>query len=256
MPNNSLLLKRLDEIGTSLKDSGKALALLGLGSVGTETHRLDNYSDLDFFVIVKPNQKQVFLESLWWLESVQDISYQVRNTVDGYKVLMSDDVFCEFAVFEADELDNIPFTAGRLVWQDSQFDDACCTPKNCPEPQDTTDLDWVLGEALTNLYVAICRYSRGEKLSAMRFCQSFALDRLIDLVNRIETPKDGNIDVFVADRRLENRYPNFAQSLPTFAQGYERTPQSILAQLDFLDTHFNVNPAMRSLIIKLCSAKS
>ena len=49
-----LLLQRLDEIGGSLAQSGHALALLGLGSVGEELHRLDQYSDIDFFVIVDP----------------------------------------------------------------------------------------------------------------------------------------------------------------------------------------------------------
>jgi hypothetical protein len=52
--NDSLpLLYRLDEIGKSLEKSGHALALIGLGSVGLELERLDQYSDLDFFVIVQ-----------------------------------------------------------------------------------------------------------------------------------------------------------------------------------------------------------
>ncbi len=252
MPTKSLLLQRLDDIGKSLQSSGKALALLGLGSVGKETNRLDQYSDLDFFVIVQPNQKQVFLKSLWWLESVQEISYKVRNTIDGYKALMSDGVFCEFAVFETNELKAIPFSEGRIIWQEPNFDASCCIPKKCPILKETIDFDLVLGEALTNLYVAICRYNRGEKLSAMRFAQSFALDRLIDLVNLTESAQESTIDVFVADRRLESRYPDFARLLPKFAQGYEYTPQSIMAQIDFLTTHFNVNQAMCSLIMKLC----
>lgn len=47
-----LLLARLDEIGAALARSNRALALLGLGSVGLELERLDRYSDLDFFAIV------------------------------------------------------------------------------------------------------------------------------------------------------------------------------------------------------------
>ncbi|MDN3680227.1 hypothetical protein QWZ04_07800 [Vibrio tapetis subsp. quintayensis] len=255
MPTKSTLLQRLNEIGQSLENSGKALALLGLGSVGNETDRLDEYSDLDFFVIVQSNQKQLFLESLWWLESVKSINYKVRNTVDGYKALMSDGIFCEFAVFEVHELEGIPFSEGRVIWQDKDFDANVCTPKNCPAEAEPHNIDWVLGEALTNLYVAICRFNRGEKLSAMRFCQSFALDRLIDLVNKTEKPQCESIDLFVADRRLEQRYPNFANLLPTFAQGYQNTPQSILAQLGFLETHFKVNSSMSSLIIDLCKTE-
>ena len=38
-----------------------------------------------------------------------------------------------------------------------------------------------LGEALTNLYVGMAREKRGEKLSAMRFIQGYAVDRLLEL---------------------------------------------------------------------------
>ena len=51
------LFDRLDAIAAALRDSGAALALLGLGSVGRETDRIDDYSDLDFFAIVQPGQK-------------------------------------------------------------------------------------------------------------------------------------------------------------------------------------------------------
>ena len=47
------LLQRLDAIGHALEQSGHALALIGLGSAGRETHRIDAYSDLDFFVVVE-----------------------------------------------------------------------------------------------------------------------------------------------------------------------------------------------------------
>ena len=57
MSGKQTLLTRLDEIGKSLEDSGRALALIGLGSVGTETERLDEWSDLDFFAAVQPGEK-------------------------------------------------------------------------------------------------------------------------------------------------------------------------------------------------------
>lgn len=50
------LLARLDRIGAVLRDSGHALALIGLGSAGLERERLDEWSDLDFFVIAEPSR--------------------------------------------------------------------------------------------------------------------------------------------------------------------------------------------------------
>lgn len=53
-----VLLERLDQIALSLQDTKKACALLGFGSVGTETDRMDEYSDLDFLVVAK-NRNQL-----------------------------------------------------------------------------------------------------------------------------------------------------------------------------------------------------
>lgn len=172
------LLQRLDVIGESLKASGKAHALLGLGSVGIETERLDEYSDVDFFAIVQTGHKRYFLDSLHWLSDILPIDYAVRNTVDGYKVLYADGIFCEFAVFEPHELAHIPFAEGRIVWQEADFDTQCCVPP-AKGAAEANSQEWIIGEALTNLYVGMSRYNRGEKLSGSRFVQSYALDRLI-----------------------------------------------------------------------------
>src|SRR5258705_13881264 len=90
------LVSRLNEIGSSLARSNKAVALIGLGSVGIEMDRLDEYSDLDFFAIVEAGSKGEFLESLNWLSSICPIGYCFRNTPDGYKLLFQDAVFFEF----------------------------------------------------------------------------------------------------------------------------------------------------------------
>jgi len=251
MDRPTLLLERLNEIGASLERTGKAYALLGLGSVGLELGRLDEYSDLDFFAIVQEGHKQDFLDNLNWLSDINQIDYAVRNTVDGYKVLYKDGVFCEFAVFEPHELTGIPLAEGRIVWQQPDFNSQSCIPKPHQANQNS-DLEWIIGEALTNLYVGMCRYKRGEKLSGMRFVQSFALDRLIELAERIETPSPELADQFMSDRRLEVRFPEFARLLPSFTQGYERTPESTTAQLSFLNTHFRINQAMRARILDLC----
>src|SRR5512139_486367 len=104
------LLTRLDEIGQSLAQSGHALALIGLGSVGEELHRLDEYSDLDFFAIVETGYKRRYIDNLDWLSDIAPIAYHFLNSPDGYKLLFADGFFCEFAVFEPQELQHIPFS--------------------------------------------------------------------------------------------------------------------------------------------------
>ncbi|MCI0395540.1 MAG: hypothetical protein L0332_21910 [Chloroflexi bacterium] len=251
MTKQALLLRRLEEIGQSLEKTGKALALIGLGSVGRELDRLDEYSDLDFFVIVERGYKQSFIQNLEWLSSIYPIAYQFQNTVDGYKLLFQDGVFCEFAVFEEAELGTISFAAGRIVWQREGVGEANYQPVVKAEPAPKSP-EWSLGEALTNLYVGLGRYHRGEKLSALRFIQYYAVDRLMELSERIEAAAPVYVDSFASERRYEQRFPKIAQELPQFMQGYDRSPESARAILTFLDQHFVVNPAIKQAILSLC----
>src|ERR1044072_4530284 len=176
--DTQLLLKRLDEIGQSLQQSGHALALIGLGSVGLELDRLDAYSDLDFFAIVEDGYKQAYLDSLQWLSNIHPIAYSFLNTKDGYKVLFADGVFCEFAVFEPAELKRIPFAAGRIIWKRADVPNTLSQLSSSPIAASQRSTEWLVGEALTNIYVGLQRDKRGERLSATRFIQGYAVDRL------------------------------------------------------------------------------
>jgi len=247
------LLKRLAEIGHSLEQSGHALALIGLGSVGLELERLDPYSDLDFFVIVENGYKHAYLDSLQWLSTIHPLAYSFLNTKDGYKVLFEDEIFCEFAVFEPAELQDIPFAAGRIVWKQEGAPDAWSQPASIPTPRSERSQDWLLGEALTNLYVGLNRERRGEKLSALRFIQGYAVDRLVELIDYVEVAKEVPRDPFVNERRFEQRFPTMAPEVSKWMQGYEKNNESALAILAFLEARFKVNQAMAKAIRELCS---
>jgi len=247
------LLKRLDEIGHSLERSEHALALIGLGSVGLELDRLDEYSDLDFFVIVEQGYKRDFLESLKWLSNVHPIAYSFLNTEDGYKLLFEDGIFCEFAIFELDELKQIPFAAGRTVWKRADVPKTVSQPVSPAASRSKRDKEWLLGEAVTNLYVGLLRDKRGEKLSATRFIQGYAVDRVLELVEYIATAKKAHRDPFVNERRFEQRFPDLTPLVSHWMQGYDKNCESALAVLDFLETHFEINQAIAREIRVLCA---
>jgi lincosamide nucleotidyltransferase len=251
MDRRQALLHRLEEIGQSLARSGEALALLGLGSAGLELDRLDAYSDLDFFAIVKPGRKTAFLADLGWLSDIQPIAYCFRNTPDGYKLLFEDGIFCEFAVFEESELAAAVFAPGRVIWRMEEFDEALLAPK-LAEPPPAHSVEWTVGEAISCLYVGLCRCRRGEKLSAARFVQQYAVDRIVELSPMLEAEQAAYPDAFAHERRFEARFPGLAREMPQFVQGYERTPESARAILQFLAAHFEVNPAMQRVILALC----
>jgi hypothetical protein len=228
------LLQRLDAIGRCLRDGGQALALIGLGSVGCEQDRLDAWSDLDFFVIVEPGCKHRFLEDLGWLAAAAPLAWHFRNTVDGHKALMHDGVFCEFAVFEPAELDAIPFAPGRVVWKRADVADGMATPRRPLPPREPPDETWIVGEALSNLLVGLQRFRRGERLSAMRLVQVFAVDRLIELDALRHPESNAGSDPFARERRLEARAPALAAELPRLVPGIDATPQAAREMLEAL----------------------
>jgi lincosamide nucleotidyltransferase B/F len=250
MEHAQRLLTRLDAIGASLAHTEGALALLGLGSVGRETARIDAYSDLDFFVIVAHGFKHRFLNSLAWLAQPSPLAFQFMNTPDGYKALYADGIFCEFAVFEPHELAHVSFAPGRVVWSRDDFDRATLSPP--PRTHTTSDTDWLLNEALTNLYVGLGRDHRGEILSAARFIQGDAVDRLVELTPVWETAQDVFPDIFGGERRYEQRFPNTAAHLPSFMQGYAHNRASARALLDFLAARLPINAALHAAILHLC----
>jgi hypothetical protein len=108
------------------------------------------------------------------------------------------------------------------------------------------------GEALTNLYVGLLRYHRGEKLSAARFIQGYAVDRILELSALLEPEHSALRDPYVHERLYEMRFPKTARRLPDFVQGYTRTIQSARAILAFLEEHFAVDPAIKQRIEALC----
>jgi len=117
--------------------------------------------------------------------------------------------------------------------------------------QRSDNTEWIMGEALTNLFVGLGRFRRGEKLSAMKFVQSFSLDRLIDLIHILNEPKHNMADKYMPDRRLESRFPMSEPLLTSFCQGYTKTPESALAQLNWLEANFTVNECIAGEIRRL-----
>ncbi|GIP22181.1 hypothetical protein [Paenibacillus sp. J22TS3] len=255
MARKEQLLRRLDEIGGSLEQRGEALLLLGVGSVGVEMERIDDYSDLDFFVIVKPGYKQQYIERLDWLEEVCPLAYTFRNTVDGYKILFEDGIYGEFAVFEEEEMEHIAYSEGRIVWIDPHLANSrlaeIAKGGRRTETQRREELDFPLNEALTNLYVGLCRYARGEKLSAARFVQSYAVDNILSVLHLLEKEEAYFPDVFGEERRMERRYPSFAAQVGDMILGYERTPESALHILRYLEEAYPVNTRMSVEIRRL-----
>jgi lincosamide nucleotidyltransferase B/F len=155
-------------------------------------------------------------------------------------------------VFEPQELQEIPFAAGRIVWKHPDAPETIHKPPREVVDPARRDRAWLLGEALTNIYIGLGRDRRGEKLSAARFIQWYAVDRLLELAEYIEPEQRVARDIFANERRFEQRYPGLAHEVPAWMQGYERNRESALAILSFLEQHFEINPALAEAIRAQC----
>ncbi len=160
-------------------------------------------------------------------------------------------MFVEFAVFEEAQLATIPFSPGRMVWKRADVSDRLAIPESKSVPA-FTDLSWQTGEALSNLYVGLQRYWRGERLSAMRFVQVYALDRLLTIAASVEKGGAGSQDRFSPERRAEQRYPQLVGLLERATGGIAATPASALTQLEYLERHVAVEVGMAVAIRALC----
>jgi hypothetical protein len=236
--------QRLKALADSLAARHDALGLLALGSIGRETGRADDFSDLDFFVIVRAGCKPAWLANLDWLAAAHPLAWAFRNTADGYKAVMDDGLLCEFAVFEPHELPGIPYSPGRWAWRRNHSLPDLLQSAERPLPETRPD-DWLIGEALSNLLVGLLRHRRGERLAAMRMVQVCALDRVLEWVDRHEPSAPAvSRDPFGADRRFEARHPGRTADLAHWAPGLDGTPQAALALLAQLERMAELPPVV------------
>lgn len=253
--NPSDLLSRIDDIKNLVSNTNGTLALLGLGSIGADLIRLDNYSDLDFFVIVKDKKaKETLLLDLYWLESPKKFSFKFKNTKDGYKALYEDGIFIEMAIFVIDELKYIPYSKGRIIWIDKSFEPTSIPLEN-NLPKFTNSIEWLLGELLTNLYIGMSRYCRGEKLSAYKFIHHYAIDRFIELMMlKLNKNKDILLDNFSIDRRIELNYPEIVPYLKELLNSYMEIPKSCSKILTIIMKYYSINQNIEVEINKLLNS--
>src|SRR5215218_559309 len=214
------LLRRMDRLGEVLARRGDALALIGLGSVGVDLERLDDHSDMDFFVVVEDAAKRRYLDSIDWLEELAPVDFSFPNSVDGRKVLFADGLFAEYAVFTLAELRAGPFPPGRLVWRRDDAPDGLEHAGRPRKPSPYAYADYQINEAVTNLYVGLHRDARGERLSAMRLIQVHAVDRLLTYLELTENVPAQ--DEFVVERGAEQRFGPDVLPLGELVPGYDR----------------------------------
>jgi hypothetical protein len=244
------LMAFLDRLGDVLAERGDAVALLGLGSVGLDLHRLDEHSDADFFVIVEDAAaRQRYLDEIDWLEAAQPVAWSFENSPVGRKALLEGGLFAEYAVFSVSDLATAGYPPGRVHWQRADAPAGLATP-TAPLPG-TPLLEEQVGEAITNLYVGMHRDLRGERLTASRFIQGYAVDRWVTILGLLGLGSGPQQDVFAVDRGAERRFGPDLLPLADLVPGYERNAHAARTLLGLLERHVELDPAMLAAVHQL-----
>ena len=252
------LMAFLDRLGAVLADRGDAVALLGLGSVGRDLHRLDEHSDADFFVVVDDAAaRQRYLDDLDWLDAAQPIVWSFENSPVGRKALLVGGIFAEYAVFSVTDMATAGYPPGRVHWQRADAHAGLETP-TAPLPG-VPSLEEQAGEAITNLYVGLHRDLRGERLTATRFIQGYAVDRWVTILGLLGLGRGPQQDVFAVDRGVERRFGPDLLLLADLVPGYEHNAHAARTLLRLMEQHVELDPAMLAAVhgvLELADARS
>jgi hypothetical protein len=245
------VLRRLDEIAEVIKARGDTVAMLGLGSCGAQPARLDEHSDLDFYVIVEDGATWRYLDRTDWLEQPAPVTYLFAHRRGGRRALYADGVFVEYLVLTVAELTRVPFAGARTVWRRPDAPPDLST-SGAPVPRPPYDTEeYHLNDALVSLYSGLHRELRGERLAAARLIQHRAVDAVIALL-RLSGGEPPYRDAFEPARRVERAYPVEALPLAAMVPGYTGNVAAARFTFAWLTKRYQVPPgigeALRELI--------
>jgi lincosamide nucleotidyltransferase len=196
---------------------GRVLGLVALGSMAARDYLPDQWSDHDFFVIVRSGQQESMRADLSWLPFEERIVLSFRETAHGLKVLYANGHLLEFAVFNTEELHLARVNRYQVLLDREQI------ARHLEEIEAATST-WVrastssdevlFGQLVTNVLVGIGRYRRGERLSAAHFVKASAARSLVMLLGRnVPSPRASVLDDLDPLRRFEVAYPELGAEL-------------------------------------------
>ncbi len=199
-----------DRLTNSVAKRPEVIGLIFLGSAAA-THRVDQYSDQDFFLVVKPGTGESFRQDLSWLPDHEEIALSPRETDHGLKVVYQNGDVLEFAVFEDSELELASANDYRVVLdnQDLTHRMAKIAARSVPKPT-ARARDYEL--FLSLLLIGVSRAQRGELLAAEQHIKSAALDFAIRLIRATKASNE-KADSLNGFRRFELDYPEISTEL-------------------------------------------
>lgn len=211
-----------ERLRAGLSSRPEVIGLVFLGSTAA-IERVDEWSDHDFFVIVRPGVAEQYRTDLSWLPDHDQIVLSPRETEHGLKVVYENGHVLEFAVFEDTELElaaannfSVPLDRESIAIRMRKI-----AERSIPKPVDL-DTEWQL--FLAQLLIGVGRARRGEQLAAGQSVRSYALQNAIKLLRFwVEAEVSDLAEALSADslnplRRFELAHPALGAELEALLQ--------------------------------------
>lgn len=201
-------------------DDSDVLGLVFVGSTA-DTSRVDEWSDHDFFWVVKAGTGERFRNDLSWIPDIAEAVMWPRETDHGLKVVFTDGRVLEFAVFEDSELELSSLNAYEVAVDKADILARCKIIAS--RSADKKQVEWhrEFELFLATILQGVGRARRGENLTAGQFIRSYSLNHLIALIRLGQPPIPGsesledNLNGF---RRFEQQYPDRAEKIELACQ--------------------------------------
>jgi len=185
-----------------------------------EPQRADEWSDHDFFLVVRSGTQEAFRRQLDWLPEFEDIAFSSRETEHGLKVVYRDGFILEFAVFDGPEVANAVLNHHAVSFGDEQLAASLHGVLCDPDPVDPLSVDDHLGLFYAQLLIGTGRYLRGERLVGGQFVRSYCVGRLLQVAKAVlPSERRDARDVLDVWRRVELEFPQFAAELDAALTG-------------------------------------
>ncbi len=199
-----------NELVHSVAKRPEVIGLIFLGSAAA-THRVDQYSDQDFFLVVNEGTGESLRQDLSWLPDHDKIALRPRETAHGLKVVYQNGDVLEFAVFEDPELELASVNDFKVVLDNKDLASrmAKIAARSAPEPVDRAR-DFEL--FLSLILIGVGRAKRGEFLAAEQHIKSAALEFAVKLI-RATRARNEKADSLNGFRRFELDYPEISEEL-------------------------------------------
>ncbi|HYQ80041.1 MAG TPA: hypothetical protein VEP68_01000 [Anaeromyxobacteraceae bacterium] len=205
-----------DRLRQRLAGEDEVLGLVALGSMSGEGAQPDEWSDHDFFVVVRSASQERFRARLDWLPEPGELALSFRETEHGLKVILRTGHLLEFAVFDPEELRLARVNRYRVLLDRERIGERMAEVRAETGRQGGAEApgdDWLAGQLLADLLVGAGRARRGERLAGRQRLAA-AAGHLMRLAARHLVPAEpGALDDLDPARRFERAFPDLAAEI-------------------------------------------